>query len=106
MNYQQEVLSNWCKANNFNYEDKADDEGDRYSAITVTEKSLIEFQDWIIEIRSKWNNLQHYFLNCSDANKWYEIKDHICQLADEVYYFSKRNQARERLEFEEINTPA
>ena len=102
MSYQQELLSDWCKANNFDYEDKADHEGNRYSAITVTEESLIKFQNWVIEIRAKWNNLQHYFLS-SNSEKWYEIKDHICQLADEVYYFSKRKQGYERLEFEEIS---
>ena len=103
MVYQQELLADWCKENGFGYQDQADNEGSRYSAITVTEESLKTFQDWVIQTRKKWHNLPHYFLDCPEAQKWYEIKDLICQLADEVYYFSKRKQGYERLEFEDIN---
>ena len=103
MAFEQELLSDWCKENGFSYQDKSDDDGDRYSAISVTKASMTKFQDWVIKTRSEWSNLRHYFMESPDANKWRDICDHICQLADEVYYFSKRKQDYERLEFEDIS---
>lgn len=98
--YRQELFADWCEKNGFILITEADNEGSR---CTVTEETLKAFQDWVIQTREKWHNLPHYFLNCPEAQKWYEIKDLICQLADEVYYFSKRRQGYERLEFEDIS---